>query len=242
MTASPSQHRPPSSRVWFIVAGLAAVVALIAGAQWWSYEKALNDAAKAYRFNVVEVGLTQPAFNGITTQISGDRYLSDGPEDIVADPKPIALYETITLKLSALNTGAGCAPSNIQAFAVLVDAPGFTVDRIGDASRSRQMILGPQCSLSATPPTAAPPWRWNLMPTTPGNHVITLVLQALDKSQRVIDSREVDIPVFVPTPPEPFSTYFGLLGVVVTVITALIGFWEKFRKPLGAIVSRTKNS
>lgn len=228
-----AQHpRLPSSRVWFVIAVVAAAVTLVAGAQWWRYESALSDAARDYRFNTVEVGLTQPPFDGIVTQIDGDKWLPDGPRDIVRDPESIALYETITLTLKPLTTGSGCSNSPIDSYQVLVDAPGFTVDKIGDATRSRQMLLAPQCDLSSKEPPPAPAWRWNLMANLPGNHVITLVLQAMDKNSHVLDSREVDIPVVVPEPPQPLSANIGLIGAVVTVATGMIGLWERFkRKP-----------
>jgi hypothetical protein len=67
------------------------------------------------------------------------------------------------------------------------------------------------------------------MATQPGNHVVTLLMQALDKSGTVVDSREVDIPVFVPTPPQPFAANIGLISVLVTIVTGLIGVWERFK-------------
>jgi hypothetical protein len=223
-------RRSSSARVWFLIAAVAAIVTLAAGAQWWSYQQELRNAAQAYRFKTVEVALTQPPFNGISTQIDGDKWLPDGPKDIVKDPESIALYETITFTLRPLTTGTGCSASNIDSYQVLVDAPGFTVDKIGDAVRSRQMLLAPICDLSAKAPPPAPAWRWNLMANVPGNHVITLVLQALDRNGSVVDSREVDIPVFVPAPPQPLSANIGILGVIVTIATGLIGLWERFRK------------
>jgi len=115
----------------------------------------------------------------------------------VKSPQPIDLYETITLTLQPLTTGAGCSTSAVSSYAVLLDAPGFTVDRIGAAERTREALLAPSCSLAAQAPLAPAPWRWNLMPTLPGNHVITLVLQALDKHGAVLNTREDDIPVIV---------------------------------------------
>lgn len=229
-TAPAPRLKAPPSRVWFIVAAIAAVVTVAAGAlQWYTYQKDLNDAAKAYRFNHVEVVLTQPSFDGISTQIEGDRWLPNGPSDIVKNPESIALYDTITLKLHALPTGSDCSSSNIVAYQVLLDAPGFTVDKIGDALRSRKMLLASACSLSSKAPPAAEPWRWNLMATTPGNHVVTLLMQALDNNKNVIDSREVDIPVFVPTPPQTLAANIGLISVLVTIVTAMIGLWERYR-------------
>ncbi len=219
-----------ASRAWFIVAGLAAFVAISAGVlQWLNYQKDLKNAAQAYRFSHVEVVLNQPSFDGISTQIEGDKWLPTGPSDIVKNPDSIALYDTITLKLKPLATGADCSPSNIDAYQVLLDAPGFTVDKIGNTARSRAMLLAPACSLAKKAPPPAEPWRWNLMATQPGNHVVTLLMQALDKSGTVVDSREVDIPVFVPTPPEPFAANIGLISVLVTIVTGLIGVWERFK-------------
>jgi hypothetical protein len=226
-------RRSSSARIWFLIAAVASIVTLAAVAQGWSYQKGLRDAeirAQAYRFKNVEVALNQPPFNGISTQINVDRWLPEGPRDIVRDPESIALNETITLGLQPLITGTGCSPSNVDSYNVLVDAPGFAVDKIGDAIRSREMLLAPICSLSTNPPPPAPAWRWNLMATVPGNHVITLMLQALDKNESVVDSREVDIPVIVPDPPQPLSVNIGIVGGVVTIATGLIGLWERFRK------------
>ena len=223
------------SRAWFIVAGLAAFVAIAAGVvQWVNYQRDLRDAAQAYRFSHVEVVLNQPSFDGISTQIEGDKWLPTGPSDIVKNPESISLYDTITLKLKPLATGADCSASDIVSYQVLLDAPGFTVDKIGDNLRSRRMLLAPACSLAKKAPPAAEPWRWNLMATQPGNHVVTLLMQALDKGGTVVDSREVDIPVFVPTPPQSAAANIGLISVLVTIVTALIGVWERFRpKPAG---------
>ncbi len=232
MSAREPVTRPkaPPSRVWFIVASIAAVVTIAAGVlQWVAYQKDLNAAAQAYRFNHVEVVLTQPSFDGISTQIEGDRWLPTGPSDIVKNPKSIALYDTITLKLHALPTGSDCSPSDIVAYEVLVDAPGFTVDKIGDALRSRKTLLASACSLSPKAPPSAEPWRWNLMATTPGNHVVTLLMQALDKNNNVVDSREVDIPVFVPTPPQTLAANIGLISVLVTIVSGMIGLWQRYK-------------
>lgn len=218
-----------SSRVWFLAAAVAALVAIVAWWQWWSYQNDLQAAAKAYRFKYVEVVLTQPPFEGIATQIEGDKWLADGPRDIVREPDPIALYDTITLKLEPLTTGTQCAPSNILTYDVVVDAPGFTVDNLGNAARSRADLLAPACSLAAKPPPSPAPWRWNLMATRPGNHVVTMLLTALDKNQNIVDSREVDIPVFVPSPPLTLAAVIGLVSTAATIVATLIGLWQRFR-------------
>lgn len=155
--------KAPPSRAWFIVAAVAAFVALSAGVlQWVNYHNDLKNAAQAYRFSHVEVVLNQPAFQGISTQIEGDKWLPSGPTDIVKNPESISLYDTITLKLKPLATGADCSPSDVVAYQVLLDAPGFTVDKIGDTVRSRQMVLAPACSVAKKVPPPAEPWRWNL--------------------------------------------------------------------------------
>lgn len=218
-----------SSRIWFVIAAIAGLIALVAAFQWWKYQADLRAAAQAYRFNHVEVVLTQPPFNGLSTQIEGDRWLPDGPRDIVKNPESIALWDTITLKLEPLPTGSGCSSSNVAGYEVLVDAPGFTVDKLGDALRSRATLIAPACSLAATAPPAAQPWRWNLMATEPGNHVVTLLMLAVDKKQNVVDSREVDVPVFVPNPPQPIAADIGLMSVIVTIATGTIGLWERLR-------------
>lgn len=221
----PSAHS--SARIWFAIAIIAAIVSAAVYVQWWNYKQELKLAA--IRFNSVEVALTQPPFDDITTQIDSQTFLPEGPQDVLEHPESIALYETITLGLRPLATGTSCARSNIDAYQVLVDAPGFTVDKIGDATRSRQALLAQECSLGAKAPPPTPAWRWNLMATRPGNHVITLVFQALDKQQHVVDSRVVDIPIVVPAPPEPLSANIALVGVVISITTGLVGLWEHFR-------------
>ena len=67
------------------------------------------------------------------------------------------------------------------------------------------------------------------MATQPGDHVITLLLLALDKNRSIIDSREVDIPVSIPQPPS-LSSDIGIISVILTIITGVIGLWEKYRK------------
>jgi hypothetical protein len=219
-----------TARTWFAITAIAASFALAGGWNWWTYQQKLQAAAKAYRFKHVEISLTQPPFRGLSTQIGGQKWLTDGPQDIVSDPQPIALNETISLELTPLTTGTSCSPSDITAYEVDVNAPGFTVDGIGDALKSRPALIAPACSLSQTPPPPVPPWRWNLLADQPGDQVITLVLQALDKNGQVVELREVDIPVFVPTPPEPASGYIGAAGVVISILATCIGLWEKFRR------------
>ena len=219
----------PAPHVWFIAAGVAAMIAVIAGSLWYKNASELDAAAQAYRFKTVEVNLTQPPFDGISTQIAGYRWLSTGPLDIVKSPQPIDLYETITLTLQPLTTGSGCSTSAVSSYAVLLDAPGFTVDRIGAAERTREALLAPSCSLAAQAPPAPAPWRWNLMPTLPGNHVITLVLQSLDKHGAVLNTREDDIPVIVLGQTNSLSAYIGIAGGLVAIVTGLLGVWEKFR-------------
>lgn len=220
-------HARSSARIWFAIAIIAAMVAAAVGVQWWNYERQIKLAA--IRFNSVELALTQPPFDDITTQIDSQTFLPDGPRDVLQHPEAIALYETITLGLRPLATGTSCASSNIDAYQISVDAPGFTVDKIGDAIRSRQALLAQACSLGAKAPPPTPAWRWNLMATRPGNHVITLVFQALDKQQHVVDSRVVDIPIVVPAPPEGLSANIALIGVVISITTGLVGLWERLR-------------
>jgi hypothetical protein len=205
--------------------------------QWLGYER-LREANQAYRFTHADIVLTQPPFNSISTQIRVDKWLPDGPQDIIKDPAPIALYDTIRLTLQPLSTGSQCSPSNIVSYEVLADAPGFTIDRIGDALRPRAAVLAPACSLAAKAPPAAAPWRWNLMAIQPGNHVVTLLLLALDKNHNVVDSREADIPLFVPSAPQSFAANVGLVSVFITIVTALIGLWERFRPKPGQPESR----
>jgi hypothetical protein len=215
-----------SSRMWFIVASLAAVITAIAWGHWWQYQRESRAAAQALAFNKVEIQLTQPAFAGITAQIDGLKYSLAEQKDIVKQPDSIKLDETISFSLRPLATGAGCSPSNIDNYRVVLDAPAFTVDPIGDGSRSRGFLIAASCDLSPQPPPVPAPWRWNLLATRAGNHLITLSLQALDKNGQVVESRVVDIPVTILAQPQSLSTVIGVFGGVVAIVTGLIGLWK----------------
>jgi hypothetical protein len=65
-----------------------------------------------------------------------------------------------------------------------------------------------------------------LLATRAGNHLITLSLQALDKSGQVVESRVVDIPVTILAQPQSLSTVIGVFGGAVAIITGLIGLWQ----------------
>jgi hypothetical protein len=225
---TPGSVRSRSSRKWFIVAVLAAVMAAVAWVHWWQYQRASRAAAQALAFNKVEIQLTQPAFGGVATQIDAQKYSLSEPRDIVKQPDSIKLDETISLTLRPLATSGGCAPSDIDKITVALDAPAFTISPVGDASRSRSVLLASSCDLSPQPPPAPAPWRWNLLATSAGNHLITLSMQALDKNGRAADSRIIDIPVTILAQPESLSTAVGVLGGLVALLTGLIGVWQQF--------------
>ncbi|MBV8067407.1 MAG: hypothetical protein JO113_05495 [Candidatus Eremiobacteraeota bacterium] len=233
MNASPHPAPRSRSRLWFILAGIAAIVAIVSGIQWWNYEQDQANGAQLYHFQQAEDRLTRPPFDDITASIEVDKYrASPDAEDIVKTKGSIGLYETTTFKLKPLLTGGSgaCSASNVYGYEVLVDAPGFTVDRIGDAFRSRQALLASACSLSPKAPPTAAPWVWNVMPTRPGTHVVTLLLLAVNKHRDVVDSNEIDIPVYVQTPPEPLSADIGVIAVIVGIVTSVIGLWQHLRR------------
>jgi hypothetical protein len=148
-----------SSRLWFIVAALAAVMAAAAWAHWWQYQRASQAAAQALAFKKVEIQFTQPAFAGITAQIDRQKYSLAERRDIVQQPDSIKLDETISLILQPLATSAGCAPSDIEKIKVVLDAPAFTVDTVGDPTRLRNVLVAASCDLSRQPPAPPIPWR-----------------------------------------------------------------------------------
>ena len=190
---------------------VAAVMAAVAWVHWWQYQRASRAAAQALAFNKVEIQLTQPAFGGVATQIDAQKYSLSEPRDIVKQPDSIKLDETISLTLRPLATSGGCAPSDIDKITVALDAPAFTISPVGDASRSRSVLLASSCDgFAAASPPAPAPWRWNLLATSAGNHLITLSMQALDKNGRAADSRIIDIPVTILAQPESLSTAIGV--------------------------------
>jgi hypothetical protein len=231
-------HRDdPASQRWVFVALVALFIAIAAAARWVTYEYDLNQAQQAYRKNfrtTVETQLTQP-FYGISAQIDLQKWFSGGSQDIVESANLVALNETISLTLQPQSTGNDCSSSNINEYKVVLDAPGFMTDIIGDSVRSRQALLAPVCSVSKEAPPTASPWRWNLTANQPGDHVITVLFQALDKNSQLVESRVINIPVSVPTPPESISAYIGIGSGIITILAALFGFWEKLRsKPRGS--------
>jgi hypothetical protein len=227
----PVHHHGLGSQRWSYVALIGLFIALAAAARWGIYEYDLKQAQQAYRKNfnrTVETQLTQP-FYGISAQIDLLRWFSGGYQHIVESASSVALNETISLTLQPQSTGDDCSPSKIYEYEVSLDAPGFTFEIIGDPVRSRQALLAPVCSVSKEAPPLAPPWRWNLTASEPGDHVITVLFQALDKNKQLVESRVIDIPVSVPAPPESFSAYVGVGGGIVTILATLFGFWENLR-------------
>ena len=227
-----SGHDAPV-RMWLIIALLSALVASTAWVQWWRYQSASRAALDALAFNEVEKQLTQPAFAGISTELHGKKYSphdTQVTQDFVHLPDSIKLDETIGFSLQPLATSTDCSPSDIESIRVSLDAPAFTVDTIGDPVRSLERLRSQACDLAAQAPPPPAPWRWNVVPTQAGHRLITLSLQALDKNQRVVDSRIVDIPVTVLAPPESLSTVVGTLGGVITLLSTVIGLWGRAGK------------
>jgi hypothetical protein len=225
------RRRGSASQRWSYVALIALFIALAAAARWAIYEYDLKQAQQAYKTNfktTVETQLTQP-FYGISVQIDLLKWFSGGYQDIVESASSVALNETISLTLQPQSTGNDCSSSNIDEYEVLLDAPGFATEIIGDSVRSRQALLAPVCSVSKEAPPAAPPWRWNLTASQPGDHVITVLFEALDKNKQLVESRVINIPVSVPAPPESFSAYVGIGSGIVTILATLFGFWESLR-------------
>jgi hypothetical protein len=61
-----------------------------------------------------------------SAQIDGLKYSLAEQKDIVKQPDSIKLDETISLSLRPLATGAGCSPSNVDNYRVVLDAPAIT--------------------------------------------------------------------------------------------------------------------
>jgi hypothetical protein len=226
-------HRADSaSQRWSYVALIALFIALAAAARWGIYDYNLRQAQQAYSKNfknTVETQLTQP-FYGISAQIDLQKWFSGGSQDIVGSANLVALNETISLTLLPQSTGSDCSSSsNINEYEVVLDAPGFTFEIIGDSVRSRQALLAPVCSVSKEAPPAAPPWRWNLTANQSGDHVITVLFEALDKNKQLVESRVINIPVSVPAPPESFSAYVGVGSGIVAILATLFKVWESLR-------------
>jgi hypothetical protein len=220
-------HRNSASRWLAYLAIFALFIALAAGARWAIYEYDLYSAQRAYaeNFNTnVEPVFRQPLY-GISAEIDLQKWFSGGAEDIVTKADLVALNETISLTLQPQSTGYDCGASNIAQYQVLLDAPGFTTEIIGASIRSRQALIDPVCSVSKVPPPAPPSWRWNLTATQPGDHVITILFEAIDKNQQLYQSRLVDIPVTIPQPPESFSAYVGIGSGFVTILAGLFSLW-----------------
>jgi hypothetical protein len=233
MSTNPPSAFKHHSYPWFILAAIAAIIAVISGIQWLNYQQDQINGTQLYHFQRAEDQLSRPPFDDITASIEVDKYrASPDAEDIVKTKASLALYETTTFKLRPLLTGGSgaCSPSNIAEYEALIDAPGFVVDRIGDPYRSRQALLASACSLSPKAPPTPAPWVWNVMATRSGTHVVTVLLLALDKHRNAVDSNEIDIPVYIPAPPEPLSADIGVLAVIVGIVTSLIGMWQRLRR------------
>ena len=89
MTAPAGAPRPRTARLWFVAAAIAGVISVFAIVQGKTFREA-QLANQAYRFSNADIVLAR--FNSISTQIEVDKWLPQGPRDIVKDPEPIALY------------------------------------------------------------------------------------------------------------------------------------------------------
>jgi hypothetical protein len=221
---------PRAARKWGLIALVALLITAAAWGQRWRYYRSSKEAAQASRFEKIESDLNQPAFAGISTEIHGLKYGVSGTQDVVQQLEAVKLDETIAFSLTPLDTITDCSSSDTVGIKVSLDAPAFTVHQIGDEMRSRQTLLANSCDLSAKAPFSPPPWRWNVVPTEAGHHLITLSLQALDKSGHELNSRSVDIPMTVLAPEESLTTVIGTVGGAIAVITGLISLWGQFGK------------
>jgi len=183
------------------------------------------------RYTAIEAALNQPPFAGISTEIHGLNFSTSGTKDVVQELDAVKLDETIAFSLTPLETIADCSNSDTEAINVTLDAPAFTVHAVGEGIRSRKVLVAKSCDLSPKPPPVPPPWRWNVVPTQAGHHLITLSLQALDKDGQEMESKAIDIPITVLAPEASISTFIGTAGGVVAVITGLLSLWGKVGKP-----------
>jgi hypothetical protein len=227
---SASNSPPRAKKIWGLIALVALLITVAAWGQRWRYYSSSKNAAQASRFAKIESDLNQPAFAGISTEIHGLKYVVSGTQDVVHQLDAVKLDETIAFSLTPLDTITDCSASDTEGIKVSLDAPAFTVHPIGDGIRSRQTLVANSCDLSAKTPLSPPPWRWNVVPTEAGHHLITLSLQALDKSGRELNSRSIDIPMTVLAPEESLTTVIGTVGGVIAVITGLISLWGQFEK------------
>lgn len=221
---------PRAEKKWGLIAIVALLITAAAWGQRWRYYSSSKNAAQASRFTKIESDLNQPAFAGISTEIHGLKYAVSGTQDVVHQLDAVKLDETIAFSLTPLDTGTDCSASDTQGIKVSLDAPAFTVHLIGDEIRSRQSLVANTCDLSTKAPLSPPPWRWNVVPTEAGHHLITLSLQALDKAGHELNSRSVDIPITVLAPEESLTTVVGTVGGVIAVISGLISLWGQFGK------------
>jgi hypothetical protein len=225
-----SKPRLSAAQKWGLIALVALLITAAAWGQRWRYYSSSKSAAQASRFEIIESDLNQPAFSGITTEIHGMKYAVSGTQDVVHQLDAVKLDETIAFSLTPLDTIADCSTSDIEVIEVDLDAPAFTVHPIGAGTRSRKALIANSCDLSSKPPPSPPPWRWNVVPTQAGHHLITLSMQALNKDGLELNSRSVDIPVTVLAPEESLTTVIGSVGGVIAVISGLIGLWGQFGK------------
>jgi hypothetical protein len=228
MSAGDSPLR--ATRKWGLIALIALLITAAAWGQRWRYYSSSKNAAQASRFAKIESDLNQPAFTGISTEIHGLKYAVSGAQDVVHQLDAVKLDETIAFSLTPLDTIADCSANETEVIKVTLDAPAFTVHPIGEGTRSRQTLVANSCDLSPKAPLSPPPWRWNVVPTEAGHHLITLSLQAFDKSGRELNSRSIDIPMTVLAPEESMTTVIGTVGGVIAIITGLIGLWGQFGK------------
>jgi hypothetical protein len=219
-----------AGRKWGLVTIVVLLISAVAWGERYSYYRSSKRAAQAQQFQQLETHLNNPAFSGISTEIKGLKYVNGAPQDVVATLDAVKLNETIAFSLAPMGTIADCSISDTETIIVTLLAPAFTVTPIGSGSRSRKELIANSCDLSAKEPTAPTPWRWNIVPTQAGHHLITLSLQALDKDGHEVAFKPFDIPVTVVAPETSLATYVATVGTIIGVITGLFSLSGQFRK------------
>jgi hypothetical protein len=205
-------------------------VTVIAWVEHWSYSRASQKAEQAVQFQKLEADLNQFPFSGISTDVHGYKYSNGVQQDVVSQLDAIKLNETIAFSLTPVGTIADCAVTETTTIAVTLIAPAFTVTPIGNGAHPRKELIAPSCDLSSKDPPPVPAWRWNIVPTQAGHHLITLTLQALDKTGQELAFKPIDIPVTIVAPETSFSTEIGTIGAIIGVITGLFGLWGQLGK------------
>jgi hypothetical protein len=225
-----SGFRQWAGRKWGLVTIVVLLISAVAWGERYSYYRSSKNAAQAQQFQKLETHLNQPPFSGISTDIHGYKYSNGEQQDVLAALDAVKLNETIAFSLTPVGTIADCSISNTEAIIVTLIAPAFTITPIGSASRSRKELIANSCDLSTQQPPAPTPWRWSIVPTQAGHHLITLSFQALDKDGQQVAFEPFDIPITVVAPETSLATYIGTVGTIIGVITGLFSLWGQFGK------------